>query len=439
MTEDVISSYEYDDHDEKAKDENEKKYDYNNSSKEYQNLNGFYLNISYEHENMIIIIYNWKKFYKTDLNWSSLSSSYNDYFKNDKIENGYEKIINLINENNYDIKETKNKIILKLNIKNYKEEIIFELIYTHINIDLLCKILSLDIKQLKEKNESIIYKYKEENKKIKEDLDKLIRKKLSMPKIIEKKKLVLINFDKSSELNIYDKNYGNEIFNTLKNEECDKLKELRLYNINISDISGLKGFRLEKLRKLGLNDNKIKDISILKDIKFESLEELWLSNNTINDITVLEKCNLELLIKLDLSFNVISNINILKRTKLKNLKELFLYKNKIEDIKPLENEDFKNLEKLDLSLNLITDICIFSDEKNIFNKLKYLNLSHNKINDINCLQNISSGGYIFGFFSSSNSPLCNLRDFSLVNNPIDVGKNSRTLNYLQSLYINFRI
>ena len=399
MTEDVNNSYEYDDHDEKAKDENEKKYDYNNSSKEYQNLNGFYLNISYEHENMIIIIYNWKRFYKTDLNWSSLSSSYNDYFKNDKIENGYEKIINLINENNYDIKETKNKIILKLNIKNYKEE----------------------------------------NKKIKEDLDKLIRKKLSMPKIIEKKKLVLINFDKNSELNIYDKNYGNEIFNTLKNEECDKLKELRLYNINISDISGLKGFRLEKLRKLGLNDNKIKDISILKDIKFESLEELWLSNNTINDITVLEKCNLELLIKLDLSFNVISNINILKRTKLKNLKELFLYKNKIEDIKPLENEDFKNLEKLDLSLNLITDICIFSDEKNIFNKLKYLNLSHNKINDINCLQNISSGGYIFGFFSSSNSPLCNLRDFSLVNNPIDVGKNSRTLNYLQSLYINFRI
>ena len=121
----------------------------------------------------------------------------------------------------------------------------------------------------------------------------------------------LINFDKNSELNIYDKNYGNEIFNTLKNEECDKLKELRLYNINISDISGLKGFRLEKLRKLGLNDNKIKNKSILKDIKFESLEELWLSNNTINDITVLEKCNLELLIKLDLSFNVISNINIL--------------------------------------------------------------------------------------------------------------------------------
>ena len=442
MEEVDINKNEYDCDCEKSKDENKIKCD--NVYKEYQNLNGFYLKISYEHENIIIIIYNWKRFYKKDINWHNISSKYNDYFKNDDIKKGYEKIINLINDNNYDIKENEeeNKIILKLNIKNHKEEIIFDLLYTpdlNIDIDLLYKILSFEIKQLKEKNEITISQLKEGNKKMKEDLKNLIKNKLSKPKIIEKKNLVLVNCDKSSELNIYDKNYGNEIFNALKNEGCDNLKELRLYNINISDINRLKEVRLEKLRILGLNDNKIKDITILKDIKFESLEELWLSNNKINDISVLEKCDLEYLVKLDLSINDISNINIFKKTKLKNLKELFLYKNKIEDIKYLENEEFKNLEKLDLSLNLITDISIFSDEKNIFNKLKYLNLSHNKIDDINCLQNIGSGGYIFGFFSSSNNPLSNLRNLSLVNNPIDIGKNNRTLNYLQSLYINFRI
>ena len=362
-----VNKKEYDSDGEKSKCENKIKYD--NVSKEYQNLNGFYLKIFYEHENIIIIIYNWKRFYKNNFNWHEIFSKSNDYFKNDDIKEGYEKIINLRNVNNYDIKEIEeeNKIILKLNIKNPKEEIIFDLLYTsdlNIDIDLLYKILSLEVKQLKEKNEITISQLKEGNKKMKEDLKNLIKKK-SKPKIIEKKNLVLINFDKSPELNIYDKNYGNEIFNALKNEECNNLKELRLYNINISNINRLKEIRLEKLRILGLNDNKIKDITILKDIKFESLEELWLSNNNINDINVLEKCNLEFLVKLDLSINEISNINILKKTKLKNLKELFLYKNKIEDIKSLENEDFKNLEKLDLSLNLITDISIFSDEQNM--------------------------------------------------------------------------
>ena len=57
MEEVDINKNEYDCDCEKSKDENKIKCD--NVYKEYQNLNGFYLKISYEHENIIIIIYNW--------------------------------------------------------------------------------------------------------------------------------------------------------------------------------------------------------------------------------------------------------------------------------------------------------------------------------------------------------------------------------------------
>ena len=425
----------------------------NNEFKEYYDSN-YYLKIIFDNEYIIIRIYKLEKIdgirYETKLNLHEISSIDND------LKKAYNKIINYISEKKYEIIEKENnKIILTIfeNTNKEKEEKLLdtELLGSKQNVleDDHYKILIHEINKMQENKGINISEIEKENKKIKEELEdikeksiewknKILNEKKIEIKIIEKNNLEFIDFDKKDEINISNKKYGNKIIESIKKLELDELKELRIYNDNISNINELKEINLEKLKILGLNDNKIIDISVLSCIKFESLEELWLSNNNICDINIIEKCNFESLKKLDLSMNNISDISILEKANLKSLKELWLYNNKIKEIKYLENGNFDNLEKLDLSLNLITDVSIFSTDKSIFNNLKYLDLSHNVIKDINCFKEIKKiTGYFFRYYQTG--ILNNLNDLNLINNKIDYGRNGEVLNYLQSLKINFNI
>ena len=73
------------------------------------------------------------------------------------------------------------------------------------------------------------------------------------------------------------------------------------------------------------------------------------------------------------------------------LKELNLSHNKITDIDIIQKVNFHNLEKLDFSHNLITSIDALAKVKNL-NELRYLNFFDNKIKDINALEEINSVG-----------------------------------------------
>ena len=417
--------------------------------KEYYSQN-YYLKIIFENEFLTITVYNLNTLdgirYERFINSHDLASYEN--IKKYNLKEIYDKFIISFNENKYEFQEEggnfiKLKIYLQNN-ENKEEKIEIKLDISKKNIlDEHNKILIHEIKKLRENND-IISKLNEENKIIKtelEDLGKkileyknenLIKKKVETK---EKRILELVNCDQKTELNICDKKYGNEIIEALKKIDLDELKELRLYNDNISQINKLEELKIEKLKILGLNDNKISDISILGSIKFDSLEELWLSNNTITNINILEKCNFKTLIKLDLSSNNISDLSILEKTDLSNLKELWLYKNLIKDIKPLEKGNFYHLEKLDLSINLISDISIFATDGGVFDELKYLDLSHNIIVDISCFQDIKRSGLIFLF---SKGILNYINDLFLINNRIDYGRNIEIINRIESLGINFK-
>ena len=423
----------------------------NNEYKEYYDSN-YYLKIIFDNEYIIIRVYNLKKL--DGIRFEKKLNSHEILLINNDIKDIYNKMTNSIKEKKYEIKEKgDNMIILTIFIDNNKEKeekLDIELLATLKNVlEEYYNILIHEIKKMKKNKGINISEIEEENKKIKEELEdikqksiewknKILNEKKVEIKIIEKNNLEFIDFDIRDGINIANKKYGNKIIDSIKKLELDGLKELRIYNCNISNINKLKEINIEKLKILGLNDNKIIDISILSYIKFESLEELWLSNNNINDINILEKCNFESLEKLDLSMNNISDISILEKANLKSLKELWLYKNKIKEIKCLENGNFDNLKKLDLSLNLITDVSVFSTDKSVFNNLQYLDLSHNEIKDINCFQEVKKvTGYFFRYYQSG--ILNNLNDLYLINNKIDYGRNSEVLNYLQSLKINFNI
>lgn len=110
--------------------------------------------------------------------------------------------------------------------------------------------------------------------------------------------------------------------------ELKHLKELSLYDNQITDISGLTN--LQNLRTLNLFRTKITDISALANL--QNLHTLSLSNNIkITDISVLG--NLQNLYTLNLSNTKITNISALGN--LQNLHTLNLSMTFISDIHPL--------------------------------------------------------------------------------------------------------
>jgi internalin A len=124
------------------------------------------------------------------------------------------------------------------------------------------------------------------------------------------------------------------------------LKKLNLKGNQITDIGPLGN--LTKLESLNLKGNQITDIGPLGNL--ENLEELYLRDNKIKAIPLIKAKSLEKLTKLNLSYNDLTSKNR-QLSKLKTLEYLDLSHNKIEDISDLT--DLKKLKFLDLSGNPI--------------------------------------------------------------------------------------
>lgn len=134
-----------------------------------------------------------------------------------------------------------------------------------------------------------------------------------------------INDFNITKLNLSRKFAGNELLKDFSKLKFNELKELYLYDNDISEIKDLQKINFEKLEVLDLCNNNISDIKIFEKIKLGNLKQLLLINNNISDICVLEKIELEKLEALDLRKNKIDmktnakTINYLK-SKVKEFK-----------------------------------------------------------------------------------------------------------------------
>ena len=195
---------------------------------------------------------------------------------------------------------------------------------------------------------------------------------------------------KINELDLQDKNIGNQGLNYLVKLELKKLKILKLYWNNISDIKLLENAKFEKIEKLDLGYNRISNIHILEKVNFKYLKELYLNDNNISDINALAKAKFENIEKLNLGGNKISDIDVLEKVSFRKITCLFLYNNFISDITILENTNFNELETLYLYGNSITNIDVL--EKVNFKYLQELYLNRNYITDIGVLRKVKFNG-----------------------------------------------
>ena len=393
------------------------KNDDNSNFKEFYNLSGFYLKLSHIQDELEIIIYDIEELdgvrYELKINLNEiyhLSSIFKGYSTKQEV---YKLIIKLINENNYSLKKLekeKNKMIFLLKMKdilNNIKEIQFIVAerkdIVNINNNEYINILINEIKQMR-KNNKLMDELKEENKYIKNELNKL-KKRMNIKDFIplEDFKTLIINNNNIIELELCDKNYNNETVEYIGKLDLKKLKKLSFAGNDISDLNGLINANFEELEDFTFNTNIISDISVLGKLNFKNLKQLWLYNNIISDITplgkanfeklevlsmhtnnitdisILEKANLISLTTLNLDTNNISDITPLKNCKFKKLKILSLHSNKISDITPIQMANFKCLKVLDLNHNEITDISILNDK--MFENLEKLNLSNNNIDE----------------------------------------------------------
>ena len=120
-----------------------------------------------------------------------------------------------------------------------------------------------------------------------------------LEKLQNKRKLNIIKYNKiiKAKLNINKEDF--EIYITL-NEFNNK------YKTNIGDID---------IKELNLREKNIgnEGLKYLAKIKFKDLNKLYLRSNKISDISVLEKVNFKELKELDLRKNKISDINIFEK------------------------------------------------------------------------------------------------------------------------------
>lgn len=151
-------------------------------------------------------------------------------------------------------------------------------------------------------------------------------------------------------------------------EYAVNLKELRIMNGDISDLSPLSGLR--QLQNITLNDNNISDLSPLRDLA--NVVHLDLSLNKITDLEPLQA--MKALTTLDLSVNFVSNPKPLNA--LRKLERLELNDNFITDFSGLH--DLTSLEYLDATGNLITDLSPFRHLEALYS----LDVSNNKVRDL---------------------------------------------------------
>lgn len=157
-------------------------------------------------------------------------------------------------------------------------------------------------------------------------------------------------------------------------EYAVNLKELRMMNGDVSDLSPLSGLR--QLQNISLYDNKISDLSPLRELNH--VAHLDLSMNKITDITSLQ--SMTALKTLDLSVNFVADPKPLNA--LTKLVSLDLSDNFIADFSGLQ--DMTELEYLNANGNLFTDLSPFGH----LDALLTLNVTNNKVKDLTPVQQL---------------------------------------------------
>ena len=336
----------------------------------------------------------------------------------------YKLIINLFN--------LRDKVLFlfssnQFNNNEYKNKIIDDLMKIEKNDYLYENNLSFN-QEFIYMNNKIIFENNENSEK---EWELLID---SMKKIQNK-----ISLSKGEEI-IKDKfSFLNKIFSIEKEEDNKTIQR---------EFSAIK--RTEKIIYLNylINTKKTykKDISILilsfyNILNQDNQKEFYINNSEIK-LTNDENANKDINILSKLSFNNLkmitfqncslydNDINLLEALFTSNLQYLDLSKNKINDLEVFSKEEiYNNLEFLNLSNNYIDNIIPLFHSK--FNNLKNLNLSYNNIFDIDCLgfDNIYFDKLQILDLSNNHIKKLNkinipsLTNLKLINNEIDSGIN----------------
>ncbi|MGN0641704.1 MAG: leucine-rich repeat domain-containing protein [Huintestinicola sp.] len=158
------------------------------------------------------------------------------------------------------------------------------------------------------------------------------------------------------------------------------LKELHIYQNNISDLTPLTG--LTKLQTLSLFKNDISDLTPIAGLV--NLQTLYLRSNDITDISPLSE--LVNITNLDLSCNHIRDISAISG--MTGMKLLKLNDNEITDISALEGMTM--MDRVHLQNNSITDITSFWRME----KVTEIYLENNEVTDITVLADLKTLGWL---------------------------------------------
>ena len=355
-----------------------------------------------------------------------------------------------------------NKLILKAqnvspNNYNYSENLI--------NIEKSIK----EERSINSKLDDIVKEDLENKKKEEKQVLNILKEKyyINLEKCIEKEELHLKLKGPRKETNY--KNY---------------LIEINLANNYITNLNPIDNMLLPHLKIINFSDNKIKDITPLANLFSENLSEIYLQNNKIQDLRPFLNSEFPLLdiFRVDgegnknaferenfkdvqkkyeniiyykkknwdyfnkeyhyngnqMDYNNIFKLDLSSRRKDKILIDLFpliidinkikyliLEDNKLNDASLLTKMYLYNLEFLDLSFNFITNIKFMKKISKKFKKIKALYLNDNKINNISPLIEINQDGSI--------DLILKLEVLTLKNNDLDL-KDKKTKDILKMLF-----
>jgi insulin-like growth factor-binding protein complex acid labile subunit len=244
----------------------------------------------------------------------------------------------------------------------------------------------------------------------------------------------------------------NEIFFDKK-----ELEILHLYQNNIESIETIPFNTLRSLKKLHLFSNKIKQIKFGNFIHLQNLFELRLDKNEIGSFEANTFIGLEMLSYLDLSANIIKKIGDKSLHGLINVQRIDLNLNNVNQIEMNAFADLANLIDLNLDTNEISslkNIQFNSKLKKLsikFNRLtnlneinstslEYLHVSNNRIQEINLISLMPNLEYLdlsqnrlISLRKNSFFNLTKLKYLNLSYNKLDLQSEFNKISYFKEL------
>ena len=328
-------------------------------------------------------------YYIKILNKNDVSEIINYSLPDKKIEEIYELILSLFDNKKFSISLSKSNndesITITLDKKSdvkLNKTMITDLVEYSNYLFIFLKKIKNELNLIKHsqssyqhQNSSDLIYLKEENKNLQNELKELAGENISIKKEIAYLKNIIQEKITNLSPIIDDSNIRNKYI--INNSNIPVINDKK-------DTKEIKLY-MKKPKLFSINEfNKLFKIAIINnDITELKLGYKNLGDNKLKNLTNINFDNLE---KLWLSYNRISDIKFLEELKYPKLQTLDLSNNKIENINIFENTHFFNLRKLWLNNNLIKDISVFIKIK--CELLEELNLKNNYISNISSLEKI---------------------------------------------------